>query len=191
MLLLLHNEPAHLLISLVFVPCGHGMQLQRFHIHPTLGTSNFIFTIPNIGSMLFLQVYRLLHHMPQERYRNLLPYIPWCLFLNSKVSLYPAAPRGLVPSSLYEILRGIWIPTHAIAISIFMLDVVILSLPHCSFSLWKHFISISLVHNCTWCCTILHTLQYSVVRSFLPSFFIFPAPSVPSVHFKNAFSFLS
>ena len=28
-------------------------------------------------------------------------------FLNSKVSQYPAAPHGLVPSSLYEILLGI------------------------------------------------------------------------------------
>ena len=50
-------------------------------------------------------------------------------FLNSKISLYPAAPRGLVTSSLYEILCGIWIPAHAIAISISILDVVILSFP--------------------------------------------------------------
>ena len=112
-------------------------------------------------------------------------------FLNSKVSQYPAAPRGLVPSSLHKILLGIWIPAHAIAISVFMLDAVILSLPHYSLSLWKHFISISVVHNCTWCCTILHSLQYSVFTSFLPSFSIFPAPSVPSLHFKNACSFLS
>ena len=103
-------------------------------------------------------------------------------FLNSKVSQYPAAPHGLVPSSLYEILLGIWTPAHAIAISVFMLDVVILSLPHYSLSLWKHFISISLVHNCTWCCTILHALQFSVFTSFLPSFSIFPAPSaLPSI----------
>ena len=45
-----------------------------------------------------------------------------------------------------------------------------------------------LVHNCTWCCTTLHTLQYSVFTSFLPSFSIFPAPSVPSLHFKNLMS---
>ena len=102
-------------------------------------------------------------------------------FLKSKVSLYPAALRGLVPSSVYEILWGIWIPAHAIAMSVFMLDVIILFLPHCSFSLWKHVISICLVHNCTWCCTTLHTLQYSVFTSFLPSFPIFPAPSVPSL----------
>ena len=112
-------------------------------------------------------------------------------FLNSKVSQYPAAPRGLVPSSLHKILLGIWIPAHAIAISVFMFDAVILFLPHYSLSLWKHFISISVVHNCTWCCTILHSLQYSVFTSFLPSFSIFPAPSVPSLHFKNACSFLS
>ena len=111
-------------------------------------------------------------------------------FLNSKVSLYPAAPHALVSSSLYEILQGIWIPAHAIAVSVFMFDAVILSLPHCSLSLWKHFISMSLVHNCTWCCTFLHTLQYSVFTSFLLSYSIFPAPSVPSLHFKKAFSFL-
>ena len=116
---------------------------------------------------------------------------PGVSFLNSKVSLYPAAPRGLVSSSLYEILWGICIPANTTAISVFRLDTVILSLPHCSFSLWKHFISMSFVHNCTWCCTLLHILQYSVFTSFLPSFSIFPAPSVPSLHFKNAFSFLS
>ena len=56
-LLLLHNEPAHLPILLVFVPCDHGMQptvLQKFHIHPVLGTPKFIFTIPNVRSMPFL-----------------------------------------------------------------------------------------------------------------------------------------
>ena len=71
---------------------------------------------------------------------------PGVSFLNSKVNLYPAAPRGPVSSSLYEILLGICIPAHAIAISVFMLDAVMLSLPHCSLSLWKHFISMSLVH---------------------------------------------
>ena len=35
-------------------------------------------------------------------------------FLNSKISLYLAASRGLVSSSVYEILWGIWIPAHAL-----------------------------------------------------------------------------
>ena len=55
--LLLQNEPVHLLIPLVFVSCGHGMQptvLHKFHIRPISGTSNFIFAVPNIGSMLLL-----------------------------------------------------------------------------------------------------------------------------------------
>ena len=107
-------------------------------------------------------------------------------FLNSKVVLHHVASRGLVSSSLTGPLLvvrwDIWTPAQAIVISVFMLNAVILFLPHCSLSLWEHFISISLVHNCTWCCTILHTLQFSVFTSFLPSFSIFPAPSaLPSI----------
>ena len=112
--------------------------------------------------------------------------------LNSKVSLYPAwASRGLVSSSVYEILWGIWIPTHTIAMSVFMLVAVILSHPHCCLSLWKHFISISLVHSRTWCCTFLHALQYCVFTSSWLSFSTSPAPSVPSLYVRNAFSILS
>ena len=75
--------------------------------------------------------------------------------------------------------------------SVFILVTVILSLLHCCLSLWKHFISICLVHSHTWCCTFLHTLQYSVFTSSWRSFSISPAPSVPSLHFRNTFSLLS
>ena len=84
---------------------------------------------------------------------------PVTSLLKSNVILHPAAPPGLVCSSKYEIFFGIWISTQAIAISVFMLLFVSLSLPHCSFSLWKHFTSIRLVHRRTWSCTFLHTLQ--------------------------------
>ena len=113
---------------------------------------------------------------------------PEISLLNSKVSVYPAAPQGLVSSSVYEILRGISIPAHAIAMSVFMLVAVILSLPHCCLFLWKHFISICLVHSRTWCCTFFHTLQYSVFTSSWHSFSTCHAPSVPSLHFRNTFS---
>ena len=107
---------------------------------------------------------------------------PGISLLNSKVSLYPAVPRGLVSSSVYEILWGTWIPTHAIGMSVFILVAVILSLPHCCLSLWKHFISICLVHSRTWCCTFSHTQQYSVLTSSWRFFSTSPAPSpLPSI----------
>ena len=56
-LLPLENETVHLLIPLLFMSCGHGMQptvLHEFHIHPISGMSNFILTVPNVGSMLLL-----------------------------------------------------------------------------------------------------------------------------------------
>ena len=68
---------------------------------------------------------------------------PAISLLKSKVSLYPATPRGLASSSVYVILLSICIPTQAIAMSV----TVILSLPHCCLSLWKHFISVCLVHS--------------------------------------------
>ena len=111
--------------------------------------------------------------------------------LNLEVSLYPPAPCGLVSSLVYEILCGIWIATHAIAMSVFILVAVILFLPHCCLSLWKHFITICLVHSCTWCCTFLHTLQYSVFTSPWHSFSTSPVPFLSSLHFRNAFSLLS
>ena len=53
-------------------------------------------------------------------------------FLNSKVILHHVASRGLVPSSLtgpFLVVRwDIWTLAHAIVISVFMLDAVILSL---------------------------------------------------------------
>ena len=115
---------------------------------------------------------------------------PGVSFLNSKLSLYPATLRGLVSYSLYQILLVIWILAHAIAISVLKLPTVFLSFPYCSLSLWKHFISNSFVHNCTWCCTTWHTRQCSVSTSFWCSFSIFPAPFAPSLHFRNAFSLL-
>ena len=115
---------------------------------------------------------------------------PEISLLNSKVSLYPAATQGLVSSSMCEILWSIWIPAHAIAMRVFMLVALILSLPHCCLSLWKHFISICLVHSRTWCCTFFHTLQYSVFKSCWHSFSTSHAPSVPSLHFRNTFSLL-
>ena len=111
--------------------------------------------------------------------------------LNSKVSLYPAAPRGLVSFSVYMIFWGSCIPTQAIVMSVFILLAVILSFPHYCLSLWKLFVSICLVHSRTWCCKFLHTLQYSVFTSSWRSFFNSPAPSVPSLHFRNTFSVLS
>ena len=116
---------------------------------------------------------------------------PAISLLNSKVSLYPAAPRGLVSSSVYVILWGICIPTHAIAMNVFILIAVILSLPHCCLSLWKHFISICLVHSRTWCCQFLHILQSSVFTFSWRSFSNSPAPSAVSLHFRKTFSFLS
>ena len=56
-LLPLENETVHLLIPLLFMSCGHGMQptaLHEFHIHPILGMSNFILTVPNVGFMFLL-----------------------------------------------------------------------------------------------------------------------------------------
>ena len=56
-LLSLKNENLHLLIPVVFVSCGHGMQSTVFHelhIHLIPGTSNFILAVPNIRSMLLL-----------------------------------------------------------------------------------------------------------------------------------------
>ena len=75
--------------------------------------------------------------------------------------------------------------------SVFTLVTVILSLPHCCLSLWKHFISIFHVHSRTWCYKVLHTLQYSVFTSSWRSFFNSSAPSAPSLHFRNTFSVLS
>ena len=114
--------------------------------------------------------------MPQERHRKLLPNEPCYLFLNLNVSLYPAASRGLVSSSVYVIFWGICISIQAIAMSVFMFISVILSLPHYCLSLWKHFISI--------CCV------QSVFASSWRSFFNSPAPSAPSLHFRNTFSVL-
>ena len=116
---------------------------------------------------------------------------PDIFLLNSEVSLYPAAPRGFVSSLVYEILWGIWIATHTIPMSIFILVAVILFLPRCCLSLWKHFITICLVHCRTWCCTFLHTLQYSVFTSPWHSFSTSPVPFLSSLHFRNAFSLLS
>ena len=116
---------------------------------------------------------------------------PVTSLLKSNVILHPAAPPGLVCSSKYEIFFGIWISTQAIAISVFMLLFVSLSLPHCSFSLWKHFTSIRLVHGRTWSCTFLHTLQLSVFTSTWCFFFNSPVLSAPFLHFTNAFSVLS
>ena len=82
-------------------------------------------------------------------------------------------------------------PTQAIAVSVFILIAVILSLPHCCLSLWKHFISICLVHSRTWCCQFLHILQSSVFTFSWRSFSNSPAPSAVSLHFRKTFSFLS
>ena len=111
--------------------------------------------------------------------------------LNTKVSLYPAAPHRLVSSSMYEILWDIWIPTHTIAMSVFILVAVTLSLPHCCLSLLKYFISICLVHSRTWYYKFLHTLEYSIFTSSWHCFSNSPAPSVVSLHFRNTFSLLS
>ena len=124
--------------------------------------------------------------MPQERYRKPLPYIPWCLFF--KFKSYSASCRlswtgpFLVDWSLPRCTLGHLNPRPRYCHKCFYAWCCYFVPPHCSLSLWGHFISISLVHNCTWCCTILHTLQFSVFTSFLPSFSIFPAPSaLPSI----------
>ena len=102
-------------------------------------------------------------------------------FLNSYIILYPVAPRGLVSSSMYVIFRGICIYSQAIAMTVFMLIFVILSLPHCSLSL-THFTSICFAHNCTWCCKFLHPLQKSAFVSAWHSFFNSPAHLlIPSI----------
>ena len=116
---------------------------------------------------------------------------PYISILNSKVSLYPATTHALVSSSMYEILWDILIPTNTIAMRVFILVAVTLSLPHCCLSLWKYFISICLVHSRTWYCKFLHTLQYSIFTSSWHCFSNSPAPSVVSLHFRNTFSLLS
>ena len=86
---------------------------------------------------------------------------PAISLLNSKVTL---------SSSVYVILWGICIPNQTFVMSVFILVAVILSLPHSCLSLWKHSISICLVHTRTWCCKFLHTMQYSVFTSSWRSF---------------------
>ena len=155
--------------------------LHELHSHPISGTSNFVLAVANIMSMLLLWLYSLLHHMPQERHLSLelegqrVPCGPsWaCLFLG-----------------ICDFVGQLY-PTQAIAVSVFILIAVILSLPHCCLSLRKHFIFICLVHSRTWCCIFLHTLQYSVFTPSRHSFSNSPASSVPSIHFSDAFSLLS
>ena len=178
----LKNKTLHLLISVVFVSCGYGMQPTVFH------------------------------ELPSTRYRECLILYSLCLMsgpcscsnfiaccitcrMNGTGSfslmspVNPAAHCGLISFSVYVILWGIC--TQAIAMSVFILIAVILPLPHCCLSLWKHFISICLVHSRTWCCKFLHTLQYSVFVFSWRSFFNSLAPSAPSLHFRNTISVLS
>ena len=84
--------------------------------------------------------------------------------LKSKASLYPAAPRGLVSSSVYVILWGICIPNQAIAMSVFILVAVVLSLPTAAFP----------------CGNILFPFVLSIVA---PGTVIFCIPcNIPSLH---------
>ena len=94
--------------------------------------------------------------MPQERYRKLLPNAPWDL--SFKLGGLPCSPSGLVSSLVYEILWGIWIPTHAIAMRVFILVAVISSLPPavlpCGSILFPFVLSVVApgdVHFCTPC----------------------------------------
>ena len=128
--------------------------------------------------------------MPQERYRKLLPNIPWYLSFKPEGQSVPCGP------SWDCLFLGVWdfvghLNSHpCYCHERFILIAVISSLLHCCLSLWKHFISICLVHSRTWCCTFFHTLQYSVFKSCWHSFSTSHAPSVPSLHFRNTFSLL-
>ena len=109
-LLSLKNENLHLLIPVVFVSCGHGMQSTVFHelhIHLIPGTSNLdsLYLISGPCSFSkFIACCITCHRNGTESFSLMSPDIS---ILNSKVSLYPAAPHGLASSSVYEILWDI------------------------------------------------------------------------------------